>query len=304
MTADQILRAAAAALCAGLGAYAACRLLQLLFARHPHRALPPRSSAPVGEPEPASDALLRDRVLYQVREAGLLWSWPAFLALSAMTAVALGVLVGRTLANPYAAALALVLGARVPYEYVAFLRDRRRDLIRRYKADALGGIIAMQTTYPSWPAAIEQSLPLMVGPLRTECERAVREYATGVPFPRVMHALAQRLRDPDVSSFVSLILSSRDSGADPAQACRDLLLMIQDHQKEQMDLKAETVAPRVSVYGVLALATWYFYKHVQSDPWSHYIYTRTLTGQLLVAGALAVVLITLVALGKLSTARG
>jgi tight adherence protein C len=140
----------------------------------------------------------------------------AFKAVTAVSGIVLGALVGGSMAGPAGAllfGLSLAAFGFVAPDFVVSARARkRREAIRAQLPDALDLLMVSVEAGLGFDSAVGKLTVHMDGPLAEEFELTLNEMRIGESRPEALRRLADRVDTPEVTAFARAIIQSDQLG--------------------------------------------------------------------------------------------
>lgn len=198
--------------------------------------------------------------------------------------------------NMYLGVIFLFAGVAFPYQYFAFKRNRRIDVIEKQVGPCLKMIIERYRTGSNMKKAIEDTALEFNGekPLSDELNNAVIAMETGMSISEALDMLAERTGNEYLDRFADYYRISADVGTAESKALLDQALQQYNEDKaNKLLLKREVSAVKSEAYIVLMGIPFVFlYQCVMDDNYIHFM-TKTALGQ---AGMAVVVVVFMVGL--------
>jgi len=192
-----------------------------------------------------SKTSIEDRLL----QAGLSWSKPQFLMISAACGLVLGLLVFFTSGNLFYAVPSLAIGALgLPNWFVNFMRKRRINKFIAEFPNAVDVIIR----------GIKAGLPLgdclrviaseAAEPVRSEFRQIIETQSIGMPLGEAIERLVTRVPVPEANFFSIVINIQQKSGGNLSEALGNLSRVLRDRKKMKQKIKAMSSEAKASAY--------------------------------------------------------
>lgn len=183
----------------------------------------------------------------KLEQAGLSWSKPKFMIISAavgMVAFALAFIVGG---SPIAAAAAGFAGAfGIPLWLLRFLKKRRETRFLNYFPDAVDVIVR----------GIKSGLPLMDSlkviaaesqePIKSEFRTIVETQAIGMPLGEACGKLYERMPLSEANFFGIVISIQQKAGGNLSEALGNLSRVLRDRKKMKAKIQAMSMEAKAS----------------------------------------------------------
>jgi len=119
--------------------------------------------------------------------------------------------------NPLIAVVVLVTAYFGQKIYISHEERKKRDKAKEQLGPALQNLGSAYRTLKNWQHAIDQIIPILDEPLRSEFTRARNSHASGVPIGKCFRDMMERLKVPEMSLFVIMANISEKVGADVAE---------------------------------------------------------------------------------------
>ena len=151
---------------------------------------------------------------------------------------------------------ALALGACVPVGpvfYVVFRRKRRLNALVEQLPDAFDMIGQALRAGQSLPSAVGLVADQLPDPVRTEFSLVYQQQKLGVPFENALGQFADRVKQMDVTFFVTAVQIQRQAGGDLAEVLDNIGEIIRDRIKLYGQVQALSAEGRLSGWILMAL---------------------------------------------------
>jgi tight adherence protein B len=188
-----------------------------------------------------------------MEQAGMTSHAPMFLLSSLGISVGLGLAVLALTRWWPVAALAVILGALMPYSVVRFKRNRRLGAFEEMLPEAIDLLgRAIRAGHPL-SAGMKMVADETKEPIQGEFRRTHEEHRFGLPFEDALLAMADRVNLIDVRILTTAILIQREVGGNLAEVLDNLANVIRVRFTIRRQLRVYTAQGRFSGYVLAAL---------------------------------------------------
>jgi tight adherence protein B len=216
--------------------------------------------AGIAEPAVAfTDRLLRRRnwdraVAARLNNAGLPLRPPEWVLLHAVTAVAVGLVLGvLTGLNPFAAVIGLLIGAAGPWVY---LQNRARSRHQAF-ASALPETLQMVAGSLSAGLTLQQAIDAVANegraPVADEIRRALIDVRLGMPLEDALSRVADRMSSPDFGWVVMAMRIQREVGGNLPELLTVVAATLRERDRLRRQAQVLSAEGRISAWIVGAL---------------------------------------------------
>jgi tight adherence protein B len=188
-----------------------------------------------------------------MEQAGMTSHAPMFLLSSLGISVGLGLAVLALTRWWPVAALAVILGALMPYSVVRFKRNKRLGAFEEMLPEAIDLLgRAIRAGHPL-SAGMKMVADETKEPIQGEFRRTHEEHRFGLPFEDALLAMADRVNLIDVRILTTAILIQREVGGNLAEVLDNLANVIRVRFTIRRQLRVYTAQGRFSGYVLAAL---------------------------------------------------
>ncbi len=232
-------------------------------------------------------------------QADLDWNAARIVARLVFAAVATGFVLVVVGVGPVQSAVAAVAVGVVPILYVYYRKKRRLEALIEQLPDVFDAIVAALRAGQSLPNAIGLVANQLPEPSHTEFSLVYQEQNLGIPIEEALGNMRQRLRQMDVSFFVTAVQVQKQSGGDLAEVLDNIGTIIRARIKLFGQVKALTAEGRLSGWILMALPPIMLVVILLMNPSYAKRLTHTEVGHYLLAGAAVSQLVGLVMIKKI-----
>lgn len=140
-------------------------------------------------------------------------------------------------------------------------------------------------------------------PLGGEFRRCYDQHSLGQPLEQAMKEMARRIESTDFAFFVTAVLIQRQTGGDLSQVLGNISGMIRQRIRLQQYVMAKTAEGRFTGYILVAFPVLMFFIAYTMNPDYGKILLHTSAGLTLLGIAVALVILGLIAIRKITTVR-
>jgi tight adherence protein B len=209
-------------------------------------------------PLPGVDRLLSRwgagfRLARLIAQSGVHTTPSAVVIISAVLAIAAGLVVWVFVPQPYAPAIAALSAGSAP---LLWLMHRRSSRLKRFEEqfpealDLLSRAIRAGHALQTALGMVADELKEPVGP---EFKKTFEQQNFGLPLRDAMNEMAARIAILDVRFFVTAVLIQRDTGGNLAEILDNLAHVVRERFKIRRQIRVHTAHGRFTGYVLLAL---------------------------------------------------
>ncbi len=195
----------------------------------------------------------RHDLVHFLAQADVGWSVGTFLMLTVGLAAAVGLALLVSVGGWLPPLLGAVVGALMPYQFVARKRKQRFARFEEYfpeAIDLLGRAIRAGHAFSTGLRVVAEESP---EPISTEFRQVYEEQKFGLPLSESLLALSDRMALLDVRIFVTAVLIQVESGGNLAEILDNLAYIIRERFRFRRQLRVHTAHGRMTGW-VLASA--------------------------------------------------
>ena len=236
----------------------------------------------------------------RLRQAGLDWSKPLYIALCAgvgAAVLAAGLVAG--LGPLVAAGFAIGAGAGLPELGLQVLRKRRLALMEAEFPNAVDVIVRGVKSGLPLPDCMRIISAEAREPLRSEFGRIVRDQAVGLSADDAIDRFAQRVPLTEASFFAIVIAIQSRTGGSLSESLSNLSAVLRERKKMRGKVKALSAEAKASAGIIGALPVVVSLIIYMTSPDYMRLLFETLTGQLVIAGSVVWMLIGILVMRKM-----
>lgn len=237
----------------------------------------------------------------QLVQAHILIKPSEYLLLSILTAALLFFLVFALTKNALVGILPGVIGFFLPKLYIAGARDKRAKQLNNQLPEFLNILSNALRAGLSFNQAISTAGDEMIDPIRWEFKKVLRDNNLGRPMEEALTELVKRTGDEDIEMFVSSIIIQRQVGGNLSEVLDMIAHTIRERVKLKGEVRTLSAQSRMSaiIIGVLPVAMALILS-ILNPNYLKPLFTETL-GQILLAGAVIMVIVGALLLKKIAT---
>ena len=217
---------------------------------------------------------------------------------SAFVSTMAGLLGGAPMALVGAAA-----GAYLPFFIVFNRRNRRQRQITHQLPEALDFLSRALRAGQSFTTGLQLMSEELPPPLSAEFRRCYDQHSLGQAIEEALRDTAIRLESADFAFFATAVTIQRQSGGDMAEVLSNISHMVRQRLRLQQAVKSKTAEGRFTGYIMVAFPLVMFCVTSFLDPQRGNIMLSTQEGHVLLGVAVALQLLGIVLIRKITTVR-
>jgi tight adherence protein B len=221
----------------------------------------------------------------KLEQAGLPMKAGEFVALTAVCAVAGGVLGAFLLANIFVALLFAVAGGLIPYAWLLRARSQRQKRMAEQLADVLSILASSLRAGHSFLQALDQVANEIKDPSAAEFHRVVSEIRLGRSVDDAMIEMADRIGSEDMRWAVMAVNIQRQVGGNLAEVLDIVANTVRERAYIHRQVRVLSAEGRISI-GILAALPFgiFFYLMLVNPEYVGILFTHPIGRILLLAG--------------------
>jgi tight adherence protein B len=221
----------------------------------------------------------------KLEQAGLPMKAGEFVALTAVCAVAGGVLGAFLLANIFVALLFAVAGSLIPYAWLLRARSQRQKRMAEQLADVLSILASSLRAGHSFLHALDQVANEIKDPSAAEFHRVVSEIRLGRSVDDAMLEMADRIGSEDMRWAVMAVNIQRQVGGNLAEVLDIVANTVRERAYIHRQVRVLSAEGRISI-GILAALPFgiFFYLMLVNPEYVGILFTHPIGRILLLAG--------------------
>jgi tight adherence protein B len=184
---------------------------------------------------------------------------------------------------------------------VASRRNKRQRLLADQLPEALDFLSRILRAGHSFSTGLQMMGQELPHPLADEFARAYDQHSFGTSIDDALKDMATRVESTDFAFFVTAVLIQRQTGGDLSEVLDNISGMIRQRIRLQQHVKAKTAEGRFTGYILSAFPAVMFVISYMLNPDYASVLIKTNTGLMLLAGALALQLVGLYFIKKITT---
>jgi tight adherence protein B len=193
------------------------------------------------------------RLARMIEQAGVRTTPSAVIMMSLVAGGAVGFATRVFVAQPFAAPLAALFAAFLPF---AWLMNRKSKRMKRFEEqfpealDMLSRAIRAGHAFQTAMGMVADELPDPVGP---EFKKTFDQQNYGLPLKDALNELSDRLKSLDVRFFVTAVMIQRETGGNLAEILDNLAHVVRERFKILRQVRVHTAHGRFTGYVLLSL---------------------------------------------------
>jgi tight adherence protein B len=222
----------------------------------------------------------------KLEQAGLPMKAGEFVALTAVCAVAGGVLGAFLLGNIFVALLFAVAGSLIPYAWLLRARSQRQKRMAEQLADVLSILASSLRAGHSFLQALDQVANEIKDPSAAEFHRVVSEIRLGRSVDDAMLEMADRIGSEDMRWAVMAVNIQRQVGGNLAEVLDIVANTVRERAYIHRQVRVLSAEGRISI-GILAVLPVgiFFYLMLVNPEYVSTLFTHPIGRIMLLAGA-------------------
>jgi tight adherence protein B len=221
----------------------------------------------------------------KLEQAGLPMKAGEFVALTAVCAVAGGVLGAFLLGNIFVVLLIAIAGSLIPYAWLLRARSQRQKKMAEQLADVLSILASSLRAGHSFLQALDQVANEIKDPSAAEFHRVVSEIRLGRSVDDAMIEMADRIGSEDMRWAVMAVNIQRQVGGNLAEVLDIVSNTVRERAYIHRQVKVLSAEGRISI-GILAVLPFgiFFYLMLVNPEYVGILFTHPIGRILLLAG--------------------
>src|SRR6266508_3711237 len=243
-------------------------------------------TAPGSTPRASSAGGFGSGLDLKLEQAGLPMKAGEFVALTAVCAVAGGVLGAFLLANIVVVLLVAAVGSLIPYVWLLRARSQRQKKMAEQLADVLSILASSLRAGHSFLQALDQVANEIKDPSAAEFHRVVSEIRLGRSVDDAMVEMADRIGSEDMRWAVMAVNIQRQVGGNLAEVLDIVANTVRERAYVHRQVRVLSAEGRISI-GILSALPFgiFFYLMLVNPDYIGVLFTHPIGRILLIAGA-------------------
>jgi tight adherence protein B len=251
---------------------------------------------------------LADRPFIQALNRRMLQAYPdkklgTFLTTSAIYAVVAGGVTLLVTASFSVGTLAALAGTYFPFMLLSMKANKRQRQIALQLPEALDFLTRILRAGHSLSTGLQMMGEELPQPLCGEFRRAYDQHSLGVSLEDSLRETAARIESSDFAFFVTAVLVQRQTGGDLSEVLKNISAMIRSRVRLAQHVKAKTAEGRFTGYVLVAFPAVMFFLAYYMNPGYAGVLINDPQGRMLLGVAVALQLLGLFAIKKITTVK-
>lgn len=183
-----------------------------------------------------------------VANSGLKITVSTFLLLSAISALALGLLTQSYFPVATVSATVAAIGATIPYVVVNMFRKKRLTKFEEQFPEAIELIARSLRAGHAFPTGIKIAADELPEPAGPEFRLLYERQNFGAPIPEALRAFAERVPTIDARFFVTAVLTQREAGGNLSEILDRLASVMRERFRIRQEVRTRSAHGRVSAF--------------------------------------------------------
>lgn len=183
-----------------------------------------------------------------VANSGLKITVSSFLLLSAISALALGLLTQSYFPVAMVSATVAAIGATIPYVVVNMFRKKRLTKFEEQFPEAIELIARSLRAGHAFPTGIKIAADELPEPAGPEFRLLYERQNFGAPIPEALRAFAERVPTIDARFFVTAVLTQREAGGNLSEILDRLASVMRERFRIRQEVRTRSAHGRVSAF--------------------------------------------------------
>lgn len=183
-----------------------------------------------------------------VANSGLTITVSSFLLLSAISALALGLLTQSYFPVAMVSATVAAIGATIPYVVVNMFRKKRLTKFEEQFPEAIELIARSLRAGHAFPTGIKIAADELPEPAGPEFRLLYERQNFGAPIPEALRAFAERVPTIDARFFVTAVLTQREAGGNLSEILDRLASVMRERFRIRQEVRTRSAHGRVSAF--------------------------------------------------------
>jgi tight adherence protein B len=252
--------------------------------------------------------ILAKRPFIQALNRRLLQAYPdrslgRFFGFAAMCAVVIGGTSLLLTASFPVGFFTAAAGGYFPFMLLGMKASNRQRLIALQLPDALDFLTRILRAGHSLSTGLQMMGEELPQPLRGEFRRAYEQHSLGVALEDALRETAARIESSDFAFFVTAVLIQRQTGGDLSEVLKNISAMIRGRVRLAQHVKAKTAEGRFTGYVLVAFPAIMFLLRYYLDPVNASILVRDPVGKMLLGITVALQIVGLFSIKKITTVK-
>lgn len=191
----------------------------------------------------------------------------------------------------------------IPFFVLANKRSRRQQMIQQQIPESLDFLSRVLKAGHSFSTGIQMMSEELPQPLGGEFRKCYGQHSLGQPLEEALKDMAHRIESRDFAFFITAVLIQRQTGGDLSEVLKNIGSMIRQRIRLQQSVKAKTAEGRFTGYILVAFPAAMFFLIAFMNPAYAHNLTGTSTGHKMLATAVALQVMGLYAIRKITTVK-
>lgn len=188
----------------------------------------------------------------KLHQAGFNISYPEYMMLNGLTATIMALVFGTVMNNIGLAILFLGLGFFVPYQFVAFLRNKRLKILEQQVGSFMQMSISRYKNTRDFSKALQMTGKEFYGeePIYTEIQKTTLEIDLGIPVAVALKGMAERTANKYMERFAAYYAVASEVGTDElrSELMNQAYQQFEEDRQMKRELKKEIAGPLQEAY--------------------------------------------------------